>query len=321
MDNWRFQVGHRRDWVWRGWVTHYSYLRARTPEREDPPLHLQATPKAPLLLLHGFGGSIGHWRNNIPALSEHHSLYALDLLGFGSSQKAIAQYGTDLWLEQVYDFWRTFIQEPVILVGHSIGSMVCLALAVKYPEMVQGMVMFTLPDASVLGLPKWLGSKPVKQLTAIPLGLAKRIVTFPPLFVLLFRTIRRPRVLKGWAKGAYGQASAVNDDLVDVFSSPAYDRGAARALMAMINAKSSGEAYLAKDVLPRIQVPMLLVWGKKDQAVPFSLARKFLAYSDRIELIALDDIGHCAHDECPEVSNQAILSWIDSWGTRDAGGI
>jgi pimeloyl-ACP methyl ester carboxylesterase len=310
MDNWRYQVGHRRDWIWRGWITHYSYQRSQS---KDP----QAEPKAPLLLLHGFGGSIGHWRNNIPVLAQHHSLYALDLLGFGSSQKAIAPYGTDLWLEQVYDFWRTFIQEPVILVGHSIGSMICLALAVKYPEMVQGMVMFTLPDASVLGGPKWLRSKLVKGLTAIPLGLAKRLVTFPPLFVPLFRTIRKPGVLKSWAKGAYGQGTAVNDDLVDVFSSPAYNRGAARALMAMINAKPSGD-YAAREVLPTIQVPMLLVWGKKDQAVPFSLAQKCLAYSDRIELLELDDIGHCAHDECPEVSNQAILSWIDSWGSRGA---
>jgi pimeloyl-ACP methyl ester carboxylesterase len=300
MENWRHNVGHGRDWRWRGWSTHYSYQRA-----VDPTL-------SPLLLLHGFGGSVGHWRNNIPFLAEHHSVYALDLLGFGQSQKVMTDYGVGLWLEQVYDFWKTFIQRPVILVGHSIGSMVALALATKYPEMVRGMVMFTLPDASVLG-PAWLRSRPLQQMTAFPLGLIKRLITFPPLFLPLFRTIRRPRVLKGWAKGAYGQPDAVNDDLVDVFSSPAYDRGAGRALMAMINASSGGDHYSARRVLAQIQVPMLLLWGKQDKAVPFSLARKFLAYSDRLTLIELDKIGHCAHDECPDVSNQAILDWIKGW--------
>jgi pimeloyl-ACP methyl ester carboxylesterase len=305
MDNWRHRVGHRRDWHWRGWRTHYSYERAVDPTG------------SPLLLLHGFGGSIGHWRNNIPFLAAHHSVYALDLLGFGQSQKAIANYSVALWLEQVYDFWRTFIQRPVVLVGHSIGSMVALALAAKYPEMVRGLVMFTLPDASVLG-PAWLRSRPLQQATALPVGLVKRVITFPPLFLPLFRTIRRPGVLKGWAQGAYGrpkegQASAVNADLVDVFSAPAYDRGAARALMAMINAGSDGDDYSARRVLGQIQVPMLLLWGKQDKAVPFSLAEKFLAYSDRLTLVELDRIGHCAHDECPEVSNQTIVDWIKGW--------
>lgn len=80
----------------------------------------------PLILLHGFGASIEQWRHNISVLSQQHRVYALDLLGFGASRKAYTQYGVNLWREQIYDFWRTFIGVPAILVGNSLGSLVAL---------------------------------------------------------------------------------------------------------------------------------------------------------------------------------------------------
>ena len=82
------------------------------------------------------------------SLSQNHNVYALDMLGFGASRKAQVNYKIDLWVEQVYDFWRTFIQQPIVLVGNSIGSLVCLAAAAAHPEMVKGVVMIGLPDMS-----------------------------------------------------------------------------------------------------------------------------------------------------------------------------
>jgi pimeloyl-ACP methyl ester carboxylesterase len=300
--HWTHRIGHRRTWLWRGWPIHYSYA---------PPTHQTATPPIPILLIHGFGASIGHWRKNIPTLSQTHTVYAIDLLGFGQSAKAPASYDTILWVEQVYEFWRTFIGRPIVLVGHSLGSNVGLAIAARHPEMLAGLVMFTLPDASVLDLPKFLRSPLLKPLVDIPLSGLKRLLTAPIVFAPLFRLIRRPQTIQKWAKSAYQLATAVDDELVDVFSRPAYDRGATRALAAMINAKNPAAAALqARTVLPRITTPMLLIWGKRDQAVPPSLAPKFLHYNPQIQLIELDDVGHCAHDECPDAMNQVMLDWI-----------
>jgi pimeloyl-ACP methyl ester carboxylesterase len=299
--HWTHRIGQRRTWLWRGWQVHYSYAA---------PLAVEA-PALPLLLLHGFGGSIGHWRKNIPALRQQHPVYALDLLGFGQSEKAPASYDLALWVEQVYGFWRTFIGQPVVLVGHSLGSNVGLAIAAKYPEMVAGLIWFTLPDASVLELPGWLRSPQVKPLVNVPLGFLKRVLTAPPVFGPLFRLIRRPQVIQKWAKSAYQLAEAVDEELVEVFSQPAYDRGATRALAGMINAKNADIDHLkARTALPQLRVPMLLVWGKRDQAVPPTLAPKFLRFNPDIQLVELEDVGHCAHDECPEAMNQLMLDWI-----------
>jgi pimeloyl-ACP methyl ester carboxylesterase len=240
--SWRHRVGQRRAWRWRGWQIHYTYAA--------PPA---GTSQVPILLLHGFGASIGHWRHNIPQLSQQHPVYALDLLGFGASEKAATNYDTALWVDQVYDFWRAFINQPVIVVGHSLGSTVGLALAAEHPEMLKGLVMFTLPDASVLDLPSWTRSAPVKAVSGSVIACLKRAMTFPPLFAPLFRAIRRPQTIQSWATSAYSQADVVDRELVDVFSRPAYDRGARRALSAMVNAKPDPQrTYAAREILPHL---------------------------------------------------------------------
>jgi len=89
--------------------------------------------------------SIGHWRQNLAVSGEHHTVYALDV-GF-VLPKAPVSYNVEFWVEQVYDFWLTFIRQPVVLIG-TIGSLVSAAAA-KHPDMVQGVVMMSLPDPSL----------------------------------------------------------------------------------------------------------------------------------------------------------------------------
>ena len=256
---------------------------------------------------------MGHWRHNLPVFSQHHPVYALDLLGFGSSEKVVANYGIPLWMEQVHDFWQTFIQTPVVLVGNSIGSLICLATAATYPQMVQGLVMLNLPDASVLEAPAWAqpAVATLSRWTELPLAFTKWVFTAPFLFYPFFRTIRRPGMIRCWAQQAYATPHPVDNELVDILSRPAYDQGAADALRAMINAQSEHpNPYSAKALLPQINLPMLLIWGQQDRMVPPKLGPLFVRYNSNLKLIELDQAGHCPHDECPEQVNQAICDWF-----------
>ena len=79
------------------------------------------------MLVHGFGASSGHWRKNVPFLAQKHTVFAIDLLGFGRSDKPLIPYSIDLWRDLVLDFVAEFAQQPAILVGNSIGSLTCLA--------------------------------------------------------------------------------------------------------------------------------------------------------------------------------------------------
>ncbi len=296
--HWRQRVGNQRDWVWRGWQTRYTYLRAAQPGSTTP-----------LILLHGFGASIGHWRHNLDALAEHHTVYAIDLLGFGASEKAIASYRTDLWVEQVYDFWRTFIQTPVVLVGNSIGSLVCLAIAAAHPEMVAGVVMISLPDLAMEAemMPKAL--YPV-------VAAIKRWVLSPLLLRVLFPLVRRPGFVKAWAAIAYAQPTAITDELIDILAEPPQDRGSAQAFARIFSAVTDPRhSPHIKTVLPTLTVPMLLIWGQQDRMIPKQFARpsQYGEYNPKLQLVELENAGHCPHDECPEQVNRVILDWLGTW--------
>jgi pimeloyl-ACP methyl ester carboxylesterase len=286
-------LGNQRDWIWQGWQTRYTYLRAD-----------QRTSQPPIVFIHGFGASLGHWRQNLPYFAERHSVYAIDLLGFGGSEKAAVPYSIDLWVQQLHSFWKTFIGCPVILVGNSIGSLVALTAAHIHPEMAQSLVMLSLPDPSLREdlIPQWC--RPV-------LSRIERAFTAEWILKSLFYGVRRPKVIRPWAGLAYASRGAITDELVEILTTPAGDRGAARAfsliLQAMVNPKFGPRVSA---VLPEMEIPILLLWGRQDRMVPPMFAPKFAAMNARIKLIELEDAGHCPHDECADRVNGAIAHWL-----------
>ncbi len=288
------RVGNQRDWIWRGWQTRYTYIR---PQKSDS--------QTPLILLHGFGASIGHWRHNLEILSEQHTVYALDLLGFGASQKANASYNIKLWVQQVYDFWKLLIRQPTILVGNSIGSLVCLAAADAHPDMVQGIVMMSLPDPS-------LEQEAIPAVLQPVVAGIKNLVASPLLLKTVFSILRRPSVLRSWSQLAYANREAVTDELVEILAHPTADQGSAMAFAALFKAVSAADfGPKVKLVLPRLQMPILLIWGQQDRMVPPKFAQQFASYNSYVQLVSLENAGHCPHDECPVAVNQAILEWIE----------
>ncbi|NHC34844.1 alpha/beta fold hydrolase [Scytonema millei] len=298
--HWQQRVGSQRDWIWRGWQTRYTFIR---PEQPQP----QTTP---IILLHGFGTSIGHWRQNLAVLGEQHTVYAVDMLGFGASEKAPVSYKVELWVEQVYDFWRTFIQHPVVLVGNSIGSLVSLRAAAMHPDMVQGIVMLSLPDLSIR-------QEAIPKILRPAIAAIENLFTSPLLIKTIFRIVRRPQVVKRWAGIAYANSEAVTDELVDILLGPAQDRGSAQAFYATLKAMLDSQFDPSvKSILSNLNIPILLIWGQQDRMIPPAFAPKFAAYNPNVQLLILENAGHFAHDECPEEVNQAVLDWIDSFLAR-----
>ncbi len=289
MTPWQERVGHQRNWNWRGWQIRYTFFRGG----EAPPV----------LLIHGFGASIGHWRHNLSALAGPGPVYALDLLGFGASTKAATNYNLELWVDLVHDFWQQFIGRPIVVVGNSIGSLVSLRSAQRHPEMVCGLVMFNLPDFGMREkmLPGWLN--PI-------VSRIEQFFTAPPLIKGIFYLVRRPAVVRRWAGIAYYDRQAVTDELVEILANPAQEPGAAATFAQLFRGMSSRHFSLGvAQMLPGLNIPILLIWGKYDRMVPPSLAEAFLKMNPRLELIKLA-AGHCPHDECPEQVNPILRDWL-----------
>ena len=282
-----------RYWYWRGWKIRYWVLSAAQPGAASNP---------PMLLLHGFGASLNQWRDNFAALAEHQTVYALDLLGFGGSQKASTLFNTDLWSAQIYDFWRLWIGRPAVLVGHSLGSLVLLNSAVMYPEMVHRLVMLTLPAAREELLTGWVES--VSRTL-------ERVFSTPLLIRPLFKFVRQPWVIRGVLRGLYQTKDRVDAALVWQYVQPTGDRGAARTLCYLVRSRTELQfTPETRKLIPQVQVPTLLLWGDADNVIPLSWGQQIAPLNPLVTLMVMPKTGHFMYDEKSDEINQQILDWL-----------
>lgn len=286
------QFSAQRIWFWHGWKIHYSYQRAAQP----------GSNSMPFLLMHGFGSSLAQWQRNWPLLSQEHTVYALDMLGFGASEKAATRYKIQLWADQIYEFWRTMIGQPMILVGHSLGAVVSLTAAVQHPEMVKGLVLLTLPLARQELLPKGV--------SAIAFT-AERLFTNPLLLAPAFWILKRPRILRAALKAAYVNLEYVTDELVSSFVTPILDKGAGRVFFRLAQARTDADySPEVRTLLPQLEKPILLLWGQQDRVVPLSQGQGLRSLNPHLTLVEISEAGHCLYDEQAERVNQEILGWM-----------
>lgn len=116
----------------------WSSCAAHTRQSGNPRwLHAGETG-TPIVLVHGFGASAYHWRYNIPELAKKHRVFAVDLLGFGWSDKALVDYSSNIWSEQLGDFIKEVVNDgKVIIAGNSLGGYNSLATAARFPDLVR----------------------------------------------------------------------------------------------------------------------------------------------------------------------------------------
>jgi pimeloyl-ACP methyl ester carboxylesterase len=274
-------------WHWRGYQIQYA---------------VQGEGK-PLVLIHGFGASIGHWRKNIPVLAAAgYRVFAIDLLGFGGSAKPAIDYHVELWRDLLKDFWAEHIQAPTVYVGNSVGGLLCLMLLADYPETAAGGVLLN-PAGGLNHRPEEL-NLPLR----LVMGGFNRLVR-SSLGTLVFNQIRQKARLRNTLYQVYCNRDAVTDELIDLLYEPSCDEGAQKVFAAVLSAPPGPTPI---ELLPRIQAPLLVLWGEADPWTPIAGAKVYQQFADRldVQLIPIPATGHCPHDENPEVVNPLILDWL-----------
>ncbi|MFM6472321.1 MAG: alpha/beta fold hydrolase, partial [Dolichospermum sp.] len=89
----------------------------------------------PILLIHGFDSSVLEYRQILPLLAENNQVWAVDLLGFGFTDRLPGiTYSPESIKTHLFCFWQTLINRPVILVGASMGGATAIDFTLTYPE-------------------------------------------------------------------------------------------------------------------------------------------------------------------------------------------
>lgn len=272
--------------------------------------HLQYTVVGngqPIVLLHGFGASIGHWRKNIPVLAAAgYQVFALDLLGFGASDKPALDYSMELWQGLVQDFCRELVKAPAVLVGNSIGGLLTLMVLANAPELGRGGVLLN-PAGGLNHRPDELNF-PLRLI----LGSFAKLASSDWVGPFLFNQVRKKHRIRNSLRQVYRNPEAITDELVELLYRPSCDPGAQKVFASILSAPAGPHP---QDLLPQVKVPLLVLWGEEDPWTPIQGSTLYQQPRNQIQFQAIPRTGHCPHDECPDIVNQQILTWLNyhSW--------
>lgn len=280
-----------------------------------------STSNPPILLIHGFGANVNHFRYNFPALVDAgYCVYAVDLLGFGGSDKPKdEEYCIEMWV----DLLTTFIQHQSVenhndkdtkwvVAGNSIGGLCSLGVAAELQSQIRGITLFNCAGGMTgfryEELPFLL--KPI-------LYFIQKVVLAPDgyggKFFADFKTRENVEsILKN--QGVYGDTKNVDEELLEILLGPSDDDGAKEVFLKVFGGPAGPTP---ESLLPQIDAPILALWGSDD---PWTPVDKGLHPGNQMgnyakgdfDLQVLDGAGHCPHDECPEEVHQKMLPWLEA---------
>lgn len=294
----RMQIGHQRSFIWRGLQVRYSFWHrgGRSPS---------GAGVTPVVLIHGFGAAIEHWRDWITLMAGDRPVYGIDLLGFGGSRKGALPFGVPFWTAQLHYFLTTVVGVPAIVVGNSLGSLVAAVLAQRYPEQVTAIALLNLPD---LAQRQAMIPKPLRPIVSR----IERLSMQPWLIRLIFNIARRRTVLQKALKLAYPTFTEISPELLDIIQLPTLDQDAEVAFLALNRQINQPEfCPPMAQVLPQITCPILILWGEKDRFIPPAIAPQLAQLNPNTTLILLPELGHCPQDEAPIPVYQIFTKWLE----------
>jgi pimeloyl-ACP methyl ester carboxylesterase len=248
----------------------------------------QGSSGTPILLIHGFDSSLLEFRRLLPLLAAQQSCYALDLLGFGFTQRNLAiALNPENIKTHLYHFWQTVIQQPVILVGASMGGAAAIDFTLDYPEAVEQLVLI---DSAGLAKQPAIGK-----------------FMFPPIDTFATEFLRNPKIRQSISRAAYWDKSFASADAQVCaalhLSCPDWNK----SLIAFT--KSGGYGSFINRIAA-IQQPTLIIWGRQDKILGIKDAAKFEMGIADSRLAWIDNCGHVPHLEQPQATATEIFREI-----------
>ncbi|MBN1882022.1 MAG: alpha/beta fold hydrolase [Deltaproteobacteria bacterium] len=249
--------------------------------------------RIPVVFIHGFAASFYCWRFNVEPLAVDGPVYAMDLPGFGLSDKP---KGHDYSLDGYADFIAAYMDamgiERAVLVGNSMGGGIAVKTQIRHPDRVAGLVLI---DAlgyfnNEFYLYRALGTYPLGE---ILLSCNNR---------LIMKTILKTKV--------YRDNAYVTKDVVDSFMAVNKTENGRRSPVWVLRAMGTYPVIPTEEI-KSVSAPTLIIWGEKDRVLPVSHAELFSRDIEHTETVIFPDVGHMPMEERSGEVNDLIGAFIE----------
>jgi pimeloyl-ACP methyl ester carboxylesterase len=255
----------------------------------------------PVILLHSFGP--GHdsieWRGAAERLAERFQVFAPDLPGWGRSDRPSLDYDAELYIDFLIDFEVDLVRRRAVVVASGLSAAYAVQVAADRPELVRGLVL-----VCPLGLDDAADEPDLKD------AMIHRLLRLPVIGTSALNVFSSRRGVEHHLRSeVYGDSASVTDALVDHYWKGAHDEGSRAALAAYLAGYLNHRVLAA---LPRLKVPVLLVWGRRAVHPPVESADLWLRELPEGELEVVDGAGSMPHAERPEAMVELVARFAES---------
>jgi pimeloyl-ACP methyl ester carboxylesterase len=255
----------------------------------------------PLVLVHGIdaAASSEEWRFVATGFAEAHRVFALDLPGFGLSDRPSRAYTAADYVDFLDDFLRDVVGEPAVVVSSSLGAAYAVAVAARSPERVRALLL-----VCPTGLEHF--TDPPRQWQRA-LGTLLRL---PIVGTALFNALVSRRSIGYFLRErTFADPALITPDTIDAYYCTSHQEGARFAPAAFVG----GALNLSvREIYPSLAQPIFIVWGREAQVTPVSDANRFIQERRPTRLKVLDGCGLLPHVEKPreflEVATRAVMT-------------
>lgn len=251
---------------------------------------------SPVVLIHGLGGYIESWWPNNMTLAREHRVYAVDLPGFGRSDKPAAwPYSLAGFVQFVHDFLQALGIDRASVAGHSLGGAIALQFTLTYPQMV---------DRLALVAPAGLGREAALMLRMASAPLIGEFLTRP--------SLSGSRMMM--EELVYDRALITDADVqfdYEISAQPGGQQAFLKTLRFLGTVAGQKRSFYGPilEKLPTIKQPTLGFWGRDDKIVP-------VKHSEAIRRIPnawlqiFERCGHIPQFEHPQAFDRAMLEFL-----------
>ena len=253
--------------------------------------YVDASPRksAPVVMIHGFASSLNAWDAVIPQVAQNHRVIALDLKGFGWSDRPRGDYSPQAQADLVAALLdERGVDEPVALVAHSWGASVALAFAIRHPERVRRLAIYD----------GWIYAE---QLPTFFLW-ARASSLGELLFWLFYK--EQPAVK---LSSAFYDPLIVDQRFADYVESTLERPGTSAAALAAVR----GQRYeFVQDAYATIDKPTLLMWGREDAVTPLWVGERLVKQLPEADLKVYPRCGHFPMIEAYAASTRDLVAFL-----------
>jgi pimeloyl-ACP methyl ester carboxylesterase len=246
----------------------------------------------PIVLVHGLAGNWQNWLEQIPRLAAERRVVALDLPGFGASERPAEKITMSGYGRGVDALCEELGLGEVVLVGNSMGGFVTAETAIQFPQRVERLVLVSAAGITTNSLRR----EPVMVWGRIAMMAGTRSAAERRMAIL------RPRLRHAIFSMLVRHPSRISAEILWEIS-----LGAGRPAF-----KDALEAILDldfRDRLDDIRVPTLIVWGRNDMLVPVGDAAEYERLIPGARKVVMDETGHVSMIERPRTFNDLLLEF------------